>query len=258
MRILSWNVNGIRSILNAELNNLIVQYKPDVLCLQETKIDLRVSHELKYRYRREFDSFWHIGGRRGYSGMGLLVSKDYSVSENVAGLQVEEVDVEARVQMVNVAGLRIINAYFPHSHRDLRRLPYKLTFLSEFTRYVARLNRDGGNILIAGDLNIAHMERDLFHFKNNKNNAGFRPEERRWMDEFLESGYVDCFRLFNADSGHYTWWGQTKALRERNVGWRLDYFLASTNLSTRVQRCQHLNAVTGSDHCPVLLDIAFP
>jgi exodeoxyribonuclease III len=164
-------------------------------------------------------------------------------------------DPEGRVLLTEFESFTLVNAYAPHSHRKLLRLDAKLHFCEQFLSYTRRIRLRGKPIIVVGDLNVAHQEIDLSNPVENKKNAGFLPEERRWMTALLEEGLIDAFRMFCADSGHFTWWSVRKGVRERNVGWRLDYVLVDSGLANRVKSCFHSPRQLGSDHCPVTVDI---
>jgi exodeoxyribonuclease-3 len=237
MRLLCWNVNGIRACARGGLLEWIERERPDVVCLQETK------------------AHWHSAQKKGYSGVAMFTRRaPRAVRE---GLGVREFDCEGRVLMAEVeAGLVLINAYFPNSQRDHARLPYKLRFCRRMRLFLDSLQREGYRAVLCGDYNIAHTEIDLANPKTNRDNAGFLPEERAWMDALLAGPYVDCFRHFEPGPGHYTWWSYRPTVRERNIGWRIDHFVVSANLTDSLRAAYHQPQVMGSDHCPVGLELA--
>lgn len=227
--------------------------KADVVCLQETKV---LPEELTEAQRapKGYRSVWHPAEKKGYSGVAIYArAEPLSVT---VGLGDREIDREGRALTAEYPGFTVVNAYFPHSRRDHSRLAFKLAFCAKIERHVERLRKAGRTVVLAGDYNIAHREIDLANPKGNKKTAGFLPEERAWMDGFLEKrGWVDAFRLFTAEGGHYTWWSNRPTVRERNIGWRVDYFCVNPEAADRVKAAAHEPAVRGSDHCPITLEL---
>lgn len=250
MKLLSWNVNGIRAAQRAGFLDWFEKQDADVVCLQETKafseqLDPEMHHPLGYH------SFWHSAKKPGYSGVAV-----YSKTEPLSvihGLGVPEVDREGRVLQVEYRRFTLLNCYFPNSQRDHARLGYKLSFCEEMLRFCQGLRAKGKNVVICGDFNIAHKEIDLKNPKSNENNAGFLPEEREWMTRLIEAGWLDAFRAFNPEPGHYTWWSYRPGVREKNIGWRLDYHVVNNEFRDVLLDSTHQPEVKGSDHCPVKL-----
>ncbi len=252
MKLLSWNVNGIRAADRAGFLDWFAKEKADVVCLQETKANREQLHEPLLN-PKGYHSFWHSAQKAGYSGVALYTRKEpLRVSE---GMGLPEFDSEGRVLVAEYPEFVLINAYFPNSQRDHARLGYKLAFCDAMLKYCESLRSQGKHVVICGDFNIAHKEIDLKNPKSNEKNAGFLPEERAWMSRFIETGYVDTFRNFVPDPGHYTWWSYRPGVRERNIGWRLDYFFVNQELRDRLRTASIQCAVKGSDHCPVLLQL---
>jgi len=251
MRIITWNVNGLRAVLKKGFTDWLADTQPDILCLQETRVD---PGQLDAFWRPlGYHACWHAGRRPGYSGVGLLSRRELPVR---AGLGIPEFDAEGRTLIADLGDFVLFNAYFPNGSRDLSRIPYKLAFYAALLEEVDRLQAAGRPVVIGGDFNTAHQEIDLAHPRENREHTGFRPEERAWVDTYLAHGLVDAFRsLHPAEPGHYTWWSMVTHARERNVGWRIDYFLVSAGLMPRVGAAYHLPDVMGSDHCPVALEI---
>ena len=252
MRLATWNVNGIRSIYSKGFLDWMKEESPDILCLQETKahreqVNPSLWNPLKY------SSFWYSAKRPGYSGL-VVYSKKEPLNVEM-GLGIPEFDEEGRVLLVEYKDFILLNTYFPNSQREHARLPYKLRFCEAILRKLDSFRKAGKNILICGDFNIAHTELDLKNPKENTDNAGFLPEERAWFEKLILSGYVDTFREFIKDSGYYTWWSYRPTIRERNIGWRLDYFVSNPELKDRLKNVKHLTKVMGSDHCPVRLEL---
>ncbi|MEI7848267.1 MAG: exodeoxyribonuclease III [Chloroflexota bacterium] len=252
MRITTWNVNGIRAALGTDLKQWVMAESPDVLCLQEIKaFPTQLTDEQK-----DFPGYeliWNSAERPGYSGVATFIK---TVPTNVTlGLQEPRFDVEGRVILTNHEEFVLFNNYFPNGQRGQERLDYKLDFYASLLDICDRIHADGENIIIAGDFNTAHRPIDLRNPKENEKNSGFMPIERAWVDKYLEHGFVDVFRKIYPERIQYTWWTYRMKARERNVGWRLDYFLVSEKLVERVQDVIIHDDVPGSDHCPVTLVI---
>lgn len=248
--LLSWNVNGIRAVYRKGFLDWLAAANPDVLCLQETKAE---ADQLPMDLRRPagYHAFWHAAAsKRGYSGTAVLSKAEPLEVE--FGLGVPEFDREGRTIIAHYADFTLINCYFPNGSRDHSRVPFKMGFYDAFLERCEQLRAGGRALVFCGDVNTAHREIDLTHPKTNQNTTGFLPVERAWMDAVVEHGYVDTFRQHYPDlREQYTWWSTPTAARERNVGWRIDYFFASPELMPRVTAAFILPEVMGSDHCPV-------
>ena len=252
MKILSWNVNGIRAAQRNGLLDWMGSQHASIICLQETKArPEQLDAELLRPHG--FRAYWHSAERRGYSGV-VTYSRRRSL-EVREGLGIPEFDREGRVLCCEYPGFVLVNAYFPNSQREHGRLDYKLRFCRAILRFLNRLRRRGKNIVLCGDYNIAHREIDLRNPRENRDNPGFLPQERAWMDRFIRQRYVDCFRHFCAEPDHYTWWSYRPGVRERNIGWRIDYFFVTRELVPRLRRATHQTDVMGSDHCPIALEL---
>nr|HMN69960.1 exodeoxyribonuclease III [Bdellovibrionales bacterium] len=201
----------------------------------------------------KYHAYWNPAEKPGYSGTAILSKRE--PLDVRYGLGVPEFDREGRVTVAEFKDFVIFNSYFPNSQRDHARLGFKLRFCDAFLKAVERERRRGKTVVMCADWNIAHAEIDLKNPKSNKKNAGFLPEERAWMTRFLGAGYVDAFRHFVPDPGHYTWWSYRPGVREKNVGWRLDYFCVDEDSRSRLKSSLHQTKVMGSDHCPVYLEI---
>lgn len=234
------------------LGDWLTESKSDLVCLQEVKTREGLFGSILFQ---GYETYWHTARRSGYSGVATLVTQHLLVGSSRRGCGDPKTDFEGRVLCLDIGPLILVNAYAPHSHRRLTRLEHKLSFAQSFVTLIKELRKGRKPLVIAGDLNVAFEERDLANPKTNRKNAGFLPEERAWFGELLTNGFADAFRLFTSDSGHYTWWSMRKGVRERNIGWRLDYFLVDKKLSPKVLRCFHWTKQRGSDHCPVTLDI---
>lgn len=252
MRVVTWNVNGLRSVVRRDFDDWLRDLEADVVCLQEVKTgeDLLTSQWFK-----GYEAVWNAAERPGYAGVATLVRRGVPLGGVVRGIDHCESDGEGRVLTLDADGITIVNVYAPHSHRKLTRLEHKLAFLKALDRTLDRLIAAGRPFILAGDLNVAHLEIDVANARGNTRNAGFLPQERAWFAGILERGMIDAFRAFDPEPGRYTWWSMREGVRERNVGWRLDYILASPSLRSRLRHCRHLTERLGSDHCPVLLDL---
>ncbi len=254
IRIISWNVNGIRAADRKGFLDWLEETKSDIVCVQETK-----AHPDNLRKELlspdGYETFWAAAERKGYSGVGVFTKiNPLSVSY---GLGKREFDAEGRLIMLDYGEFILFNIYFPNGGTGNRRVPFKLRFYDCFLEKANKLKAEGKRLVICGDVNTAHQEIDLARPKENEKNTGFLPEERAWITKFIENGYIDTFRYFNREGGHYTWWDYKTKARERNIGWRLDYFFVSDNFIDQVKASRILKDVMGSDHCPIelLLDI---
>lgn len=250
MKIASWNVNGIRSVAGKGFLDWFRDVNADIVCVQEIKANPeQLEQQLKNPHN--YHSFWHPAVKPGYSGVAVFSKREPQRVE--LGLGIPEIDSEGRVLMLDYGEFVLFNTYFPNSQREHQRLGYKLAFCQALHKHLDTFVAQGKHVIICGDYNIAHQEIDLKNPKTNTKNAGFLPEERAWMSQFLGNDYVDLFRQFEKSPGHYTWWSYRPTVRERNIGWRLDYFCANKHLVDQIKSCEHLHKVMGSDHCPVLL-----
>jgi exodeoxyribonuclease-3 len=250
MKIISWNVNGIRAVHNKGFVEWITQESPDILCLQETKAEMSQFPQAVVEHEH-YKCFSSSAEKKGYSGVATLSREKFLDTKKMEN---QDYDSEGRILIHETENFYLLNCYFPNSQRDHKRLPYKLKFLEDILKKMNALKTKKG-VIITGDFNIAHKEIDLANPKTNTKNAGFLPEERAWMDRLMKEGWVDIYRHLNPDKeGAYTWWSQMNPnIRERNIGWRLDYFVISPDLVARVEEASILSAVKGSDHCPVKL-----
>jgi exodeoxyribonuclease-3 len=252
MKLLSWNVNGLRSVQRKNFSTWFQDEQADVVCLQEIKVSPeQIKDDDSLLHPLGYNSVWHSAKKAGYSGL-VTYSKREPTSVR-KGLGFDQFDCEGRWLETDFGSLTVINSYFPNSQRDALRLDYKLEFCAAAELRLEALRASGRETLICGDFNIAHKEIDLKNPKANVKNAGFLPEERAWMDRFTDLGWVDTFRHFEKAPLHYTWWSYRPGVREKNVGWRLDYFFANPEIQDRLQAAEHCTDVMGSDHCPVRL-----
>lgn len=249
MKLLSWNVNGLRAVLRKNFNHFLETEDPDFLAIQETKCSPPDVSEPWPGYT----VLWNSAEKKGYSGT-LLLSKQAPLSVRL-GMGIAEHDREGRVIAAEFRGFHLVNVYVPNSKRELTRLEYRQAWDRDFLAFLKDLEKSKP-VIFCGDLNVAHQERDLARPKDNIRNHGFTAEEREGFEAFVQSGFVDTFREFEAEAGHYTWWSPMNRARERNIGWRIDYFLTSACLRPQLRRAWILGHVPGSDHCPVGLELA--
>jgi len=255
LKLISWNVNGIRAIKLKGLFNYIEQEQPDILCMQETKIqNEQLDQDLLYP--NDYYTLYHSSyPKKGYSGTSIF-SKIKPQSTSV-GFGIDKFDREGRVTQANYENFTLLNVYFPNGKRDEERLQYKLDFYKEFFLYCENLRKQGHKLVICGDFNTAHKEIDLSRPNENENTSGFLPIEREYLDNIINLGYVDTFRIFHKDKNFYTWWSMRTRARERNIGWRIDYFFISNDLIDNVTNAYIQNEILGSDHCPIVLELQF-
>jgi exodeoxyribonuclease III len=252
MKLVSWNVNGIRACGKSGFLKWFEEEKADIVCVQEIKATPEQLEE-SYRNPLKYHAYWNPAQKPGYSGTAVFSKKE--PLDVQLGLGIPEFDIEGRVMILKYPKFTLMNSYFPNSQREHTRLPYKLAFCEAFMKKAQTLRKKGENVIMCADWNIAHQEIDLKNPKTNKKNSGFLPEERAWMDRFIKAGYVDAFRQFQPEGGHYTWWSYRPGVREKNVGWRLDYFMANEEFKDRLKTSYHRNEVFGSDHCPVVVEL---
>ena len=245
MKLISWNVAGIRACIQKGCLDFIRKEGADLYCLQEVK-------SADVPFIDNYETFNFPAKKKGYSGV-LVYSRKKPISVSY-GIGVKDFDDEGRVIVLEFEHFYFIAVYFPHSHRDLSRLNFKLRFDKTFAEFCKKLEKKKP-LVIAGDFNVAHQDIDLANPKQNVKNAGFTPQERMWFDSFLKLGYVDTFREFVKDGGHYTWWTYRNNCRKRNIGWRVDYFVVSESLKKKLKDAWILKDVMGSDHCPIGLEI---
>jgi len=252
MRLLSWNVNGIRSVYSKGFVPWVIETRPDILCLQETKAE---AGQLKQDLREieGYSSYFASASKKGYSGVALYTRTEPDAIRY--GLGRPEYDQEGRIIIATYPKFMLYNVYFPNGKASAERLAFKMAFYEAFLDHVRAQAALGRHLVICGDVNTAHTEIDLARPKENEKVSGFLPEERAWIDRFLAAGFIDTFRRFNSAGGNYTWWDLKSGARARNVGWRIDYFFVSANLAPKVEGAFILSEVMGSDHCPIGIDL---
>jgi len=252
--LISWNVNGLRAILKKGFWEWFGSASPDILCLQEIKVHPElVPQELKSP--EGYRVYWSAAERKGYSGVATFSRRPPSRVEY--GMGIPEFDREGRILLTEYDDFMLINVYFPNGKMSQERLRYKLDFYEQCLLWLERVRKEGGKgIVLTGDVNTAHNEIDLARPKENCKVSGFLAEEREWIDRLVSHGYVDTFRYLHPDlRDAYTWWDYKTKARERNIGWRIDYFFVSDDLLPEVKRSEILLDVYGSDHCPILLEL---
>ncbi|MGO5065647.1 exodeoxyribonuclease III [Clostridium sporogenes] len=252
MRVYSWNVNGLRAVAKKNFLEWIEEENPDILCIQETKLQ---ENQLEDNIKNieGYYSYFSFAEKKGYSGVATYTKEEpISVKH---GIGIEKFDSEGRILITEFENFTLLNIYFPNGQRDEERLQYKLEFYEALFNYCDELVKEGKKLVICGDYNTAHNEIDLKNPKANEKTSGFLRIERDWLDKIIERGYTDTFRNMNPDKIKYSWWSYRFKARERNAGWRIDYHFVSNNLLDKVKNTEILNDVYGSDHCPVMLEL---
>ena len=248
MKLISWNVNGIRACLNKGFSDFFKEVNADIFCLQETKC-----HPEQINLEFEgYTSYWNSAERKGYSGTAIFTKKQ---PVNVTyGIGIEEHDKEGRIITLEFENFYLVTNYTPNAKRELERLDYRMVWEDEIRKYLLKLNQSKP-VIMCGDLNVAHEEIDLKNPKTNKGNAGFTNEEREKMTELLNAGFIDSYRYLYPEKIEYSWWSYMGHAREKNVGWRIDYFIVSNDFRENIKDATIYTEILGSDHCPVGLEI---
>lgn len=251
MKLISWNVNGIRSVYNKGFLEWFTKESPDILCLQETKANYDQFPQ-EIREMKDHEISHSSAEKKGYSGVATFSREKILDTKK---LENHSFDSEGRVLIHEYKDFFLLNCYFPNGQRDHNRVPYKLEFCDDVLAKMNKL-RKKKPVIITGDFNTAHKEIDLANPKTNHKTTGFLPVERAWMDKFIAEGYVDVFRHLNPEvTGAYTWWSNMPGVRDRNVGWRIDYFFVTKDLLPKIKSASIQPMVKGSDHCPVVLEL---
>lgn len=249
MKLLSWNVNGLRALLKRNFLEFLEVEQPDILCLQEIKMSEAIAEP---EWPAHYFAFWSFAEKKGYSGTAMLSkTKPLAVT---TGVGIPEHDSEGRVLTAEFEKFFLVNVYVPNSKRELTRLDYRQQWDRDFLAYLKKLETKKP-VIFCGDLNVAHTEIDLARPKDNVRNHGFTIEERAGFDAFVNAGFVDTFRVFEKNGGHYTWWSQMSGARGRNIGWRIDYFLISKLLQPNLKSAFIRHQILGSDHCPIGIEL---
>ena len=253
MKLISWNVNGLRAVMNKGFKDFFDKIDADIFCIQETKMqENQVDDNIK-EIVKEYNSYWNSAEKKGYSGTAIF-SKEKPINVTY-GIGKEKHDKEGRVITLEFEKFYMVNIYTPNSKRELERLDYRQVWEDEIREYLLKLDKKKP-VIMCGDLNVAHQEIDLKNPKTNRRNAGFTDEERNKMTELLNAGFTDTFRYKYPDvEGKYSWWSYMFHAREKNAGWRIDYFIVSNSLNENIIDAKILDDILGSDHCPVELDI---
>jgi len=249
VKLISWNVNGLRAVLRRNFLAYLDSEQPDVLCLQETKCR---PDDVEQLWPAHYTTYWNCAQKKGYAGTAVFTRlKPLNIT---TGIRIAAHDHEGRVLAAEFADFFLVNVYVPNSQRELTRLAYRQQWDRDFLRYLKKLEKKKP-VIFCGDLNVAHTEVDLANPKANLKNHGFTPEERAGFSRFVKAGFLDTFREFEKGGGHYTWWSQMPGVRTRNIGWRIDYFLMSAALRPRLKNAFIRPHIPGSDHCPIGIEI---
>ena len=249
MKLLSWNVNGIRACLKKGFKEFLLANKPDVLAIQEIKIAKKDIEKEEFDYPG-YNEYYFSAKKPGYSGTGIIIKKSLKVLDYQEGLGVEKFDDEGRTQIIELEDYYLVNNYFPNTQNELQRLDFKQEYNREFLRHIKKLEKIKP-VIACGDLNVAHKPIDLKNDKANRGRAGYTDEERNWMTKFLDAGFIDAFRYLKPDSVEYSWWSYRFNARANNAGWRIDYFLVSDKLKNNIKDAYILCDIHGSDHAPI-------
>jgi exodeoxyribonuclease-3 len=246
MKLMSWNVNGLRAVINKGFTDFLDEHQPDILCLQEIKAE---ASQVDQAFADGYKSYWNSAEKKGYSGTLILTRQEPSSVVN--GIGKKKHDKEGRVIALEYDDYHLVNVYTPNAQNELRRLDYReKEWDVDFLKYIKKLDKLKP-VIFCGDLNVAHKEIDIARPKANRRNAGFTDEERAGFDNIVAAGFIDSFREFNQEPSQYTWWSFRSGAREKNIGWRLDYFCVSKKHRDRLKDAFILQEVMGSDHCPV-------
>ena len=249
MKIITWNVNGLRAVINKGFKDFFVQSNADIFCIQETKMQ---EGQLDIQFDG-YQKYFNSALKKGYSGTAIFTKK--KPEQITYGIGIEEHDTEGRVITLEYKTFYMVNVYTPNSQRELTRLEYRMEWEDAFRNYLKNLDKNKP-VIMCGDLNVAHEEIDLKNPKQNRRSAGFTDEEREKMTQLLQNGFIDTYRyLYPEETDCYTWWSYMMKAREKNIGWRIDYFIVSERLKDKIQDVKIHSQVMGSDHCPVELDI---
>lgn len=253
MKLISWNVNGLRASVNKGFKEFFEEIQADVFCIQETKMQIEQLNIIIESIFQGYHQYWNSAEKKGYSGTAIFTKKE-PISVKY-GLGIEEHDKEGRLITLEYDNFYIVNCYTPNSKRELERLPYRMIWEDEVRKYLISLDKIKP-VIYCGDLNVAHKEIDLKNDKANIGNSGFTYEERDKMTELLKSGFIDTFRYkYPEKDDAYTWWSYMGRAREKNIGWRIDYFIVSNRIKEKIEDAKIHSNILGSDHCPVELDI---
>ena len=254
MRIITYNVNGIRAAMNKDLVGWLKAANPDVLCLQETKatpdqVDVKAFEDLGYHL------YWYSAQKKGYSGVAIFTKLKPKHVEYGCGI--EKYDFEGRIIRLDFEQCSVMSVYHPSGSSGDNRQAFKMQWLADFQLYINDLKAKIPNLILCGDYNICHKPIDIHNPKSNANTSGFLPEEREWMEQFIQSGFIDSFRYFNQEPHQYSWWSYRAGSRGKNLGWRIDYNLVANHMDKHLKRAVILPDAMHSDHCPVMVEMEF-
>jgi len=252
MKLISYNVNGIRAAIKKGFIEWMDATKADVVCLQETKAMKEQVSLLEFEMLG-YQSYWFSAEKKGYSGVAVFTKQEPKHVEY--GLGIEKYDREGRAIRIDFEDYSVLNVYMPSGSSREERQVFKFEWMNDFFDYVSELKKEIPNLIVCGDYNICHTAIDIHNPKVNKNTSGFLPEERNWMTQFFDSGWIDTFRYFNPEPHHYTWWSYRASARDKNLGWRIDYFATTKEMENRLKRATILPEAKHSDHCPIVLEI---
>jgi exodeoxyribonuclease-3 len=254
MNIITYNVNGIRSAMSKGMLDWLRAANPDIICLQEIKAHPDQVPVFDFE-ESGYHNYWFSAVKKGYSGVALLTK--HEPDKVIYGMGIEKYDKEGRLIRADFGDITVISVYHPSGTTGEERQAFKMIWLDDFYNYIYELKQIRPNLIIAGDYNICHRPIDIHNPISNSKSSGFLPEERAWVEKFINSGFIDSFRYFNKEPHHYTWWSFRANARERNLGWRIDYAMVSDPLENRMKRAAILPMARHSDHCPALLEIDF-
>lgn len=250
-RIISYNVNGIRAALKKDFMGWLAAAKPDVLCLQEIKA-MPEQLEPEFLENLDYHHYWYPAQKKGYSGTAIWSKEEPKHVEYGCGI--EKYDFEGRVIRVDFETFSVMSVYMPSGSNELRQ-GFKMQWLADFQNYITELKKTIPNLIVSGDYNICHLDIDIHNPKKQQKTSGFLPEEREWVSKFIASGFVDTFRHFNMEPHNYSWWSYRAGARGKNLGWRIDYHMASKPLESRLSRAMILPEAKHSDHCPIVVEL---
>lgn len=253
-RIITYNVNGIRSALSKGLMDWIKSVDPDIVCFQEIKADYSSIPAFDFE-EAGYYHYWYPAQKKGYSGVGLL--SKIKPDNIIKGMGIEKYDNEGRFIRADYGDISVICVYHPSGTSGDERQDFKMTWLDDFLKNINDLKKERTKLIICGDFNICHKPIDIHDPIRNAHNSGFLPEEREWVTKFLDSGFIDSFRFFNKEPHQYSWWSYRANARSKNLGWRIDYNMVTENLSNYLSRAVILSGAKHSDHCPVLVEVDF-
>ena len=254
IKIITYNVNGLRSAISKGFLSWLEQENPDIICLQEIKSQEEQIDKMSFQYLG-YQQYWNFAIKKGYSGVGILTKM--KPDNFLSGIGEKKFDDEGRLIRLDFPDFTLINSYFPSGTMGESRQSFKMEYLEAFSGYLNVLKQSHQNIIVCGDYNIAHKPIDINHPEKHKKSSGFLPEERAWMDRLLYSGFIDSFRVFNSEEEQYSWWSYRANSRKKNLGWRIDYNMVSKPLSSNLMNAGIMQDVKHSDHCPVFIEMRF-